>query len=1413
MLPRGFYTVESFIGRGGMGAVYKGVQTTLKRPVAIKIMRQDHALDAEFRLRFLREAQMLARLSHPGIVNVIDCGEAGPDFLFIVMEFVDGANLMDVIRSGGVSETRALTIMKLVCEALQFAHSHGIVHRDIKPSNIILMRDGRIKLADFGLATAMEPEDGAQDDSDHALGTPAYAAPEQLTAGQAVDQRADIYALGVMIYQMLTGELPKGDWKPPSQTVAVDPAWDKIITQALQAQPQDRLSAADAMQALLSRISPLSGEQIQRRRPRSLLLTVGIALLALITWVILGGNQRDKNYPVPERWVDTTPELKDIARRFNYGHLEDRWLRITEDAHFDIAVGRQFSDVALRVTCTGCVWLGLRGTMNQFYVGYVRPDGDASISTTYSKDEAAKFALGKSFDPLKEYELVFAAQGDEMRLWLDGREVLSLKDTHLKQGRLCMGAIVSPEPKVPAGILRLEYAPLGGSQPPEPPPRPSFVAKPGSIAHTLTSPDFKWTPPVNLGPAVNAAGRDLSPYLSADSLILTYLSVRNNTSLLHESRRPSIDAAFGQPQAIPDAGSWSGKQWIAADRRTMLCVRSDGPGNLGSSQDLYMLQRADDKAPWGPPVNLQSVNYQGHDQSPNMSSDGLTLYFGSLRTGGYGGHDMWKATRKTLKDDFGNITNLGPTINTWIQERDMHLCSDDRTLLFVRQQNEDTVSTSVLHMAVPDEGGGYHVQPLDVPFQGMMFDPCLSHDGRTLLFAWQGPTGSGEQDIWQMQRVPKDAVVTTPQPALATVDTPFANTLGMRFVPVPITGGHTHKQRVLFSVWETRVQDYAAFVKATGHPWQAPPFEQGPMHPAVNISWHDAQAFCRWLTAIERKAGIISQNEHYRVPLDREWSCAVGIGDLEAPTASPFGKHGGLPDVFLWGSKWPPPPDAANFRGEECLPRPGESTTNTAVVLAGRSDPFIHTAPVGSFKLGPHGLLDLAGNVREWCEEWYHADRQEIRVLRGGDFSLNDGDKATAASRQGSPPALQTFNTGLRVVLGPGAGPDVKGLLDPPPPPATPIYPEQANWIDLTDSVRSDVLTTHRGELQGEWLHITKPGETALFSKRPFKNVALRATYKGRLFLIQRDTPEGHYVANLNLQEVMLWVWHPDEKRKPSFPRQTIPLGKDYDPKQEHTATFVVNGNQLALWIDGKLIATQLDNTFPIGSMAIQLFSPNETREPLWIKKVEYAELQATASKSAPVKEPEPPPTPPPSTPEPLPAPLPVPEPATWVDATPLLRDGVTKAGAGTVQGDWLILAKPYSMVINGNQVIRDGVARMKFKGAGGLVMRWTPTGRNYQSMLVERGMNQRSWDSTLRKQVLFDNYAKFDPGFDLLAEHELVVAVQGDLMSAWLDGRLMMTQRDSSTPEGAIAVNLAVSGNNTALHPQIRKVEYGVLK
>ncbi|MBK8036909.1 MAG: protein kinase [Verrucomicrobiaceae bacterium] len=265
LLPAETYRVDYLIGRGGMGAVYKGEQLRLDRPVAIKLMRRDQGRDHGFEQRFHREALAMAKLNHPNIVSVIDYGEAGPDYLYIVMELVEGADMMEVLRTGRMTQEMALRLLPQICDALQFAHDHGIVHRDIKPSNIMLTRDGRIKMCDFGLAKRHDVESTFQTRSGTGMGTPDYAAPEQFSAADQVDHRADIYALGVMIYQMLTGHLPRGAWKPPTQHTMCDPFWDEIVSHAMQTDPKDRYQAASEVKSDVSSIPLASADQLGPR--------------------------------------------------------------------------------------------------------------------------------------------------------------------------------------------------------------------------------------------------------------------------------------------------------------------------------------------------------------------------------------------------------------------------------------------------------------------------------------------------------------------------------------------------------------------------------------------------------------------------------------------------------------------------------------------------------------------------------------------------------------------------------------------------------------------------------------------------------------------------------------------------------------------------------------------------------------------------------------------------------------------------------------------------------------------------------------------------------------------------------------------------------------------------------------------
>jgi serine/threonine protein kinase len=271
------------LGRGGMGVVYKARQKSLNRLVALKLLAPERVQDAKFAERFSREAQALAALNHPHIVTVHDFGAvdamlppesdapgnapaAQSRIYFLLMEFVDGVNLRVAMKAGRLAPEQALAIVPPVCEALQYAHEHGIVHRDIKPENLLLDKEGRVKIADFGVAKMLgmeAPAAGAAESQP--AGTPQYMAPEQRGDSRRVDHRADIYSLGVVLYEMLTGELPAGKLQPPSRKVTIDVRLDEIVLRALEEQPELRYQTAGDFRTQLETVTHSS--PLERNSP------------------------------------------------------------------------------------------------------------------------------------------------------------------------------------------------------------------------------------------------------------------------------------------------------------------------------------------------------------------------------------------------------------------------------------------------------------------------------------------------------------------------------------------------------------------------------------------------------------------------------------------------------------------------------------------------------------------------------------------------------------------------------------------------------------------------------------------------------------------------------------------------------------------------------------------------------------------------------------------------------------------------------------------------------------------------------------------------------------------------------------------------------------------------------------------
>jgi len=243
------------LGQGGMGVVYKARHRKLERPVAVKILHADVLGHDSFAERFTREARTMAQLDHPNVVRIYDFGHRD-DLYYLIMELVDGVNLRQTIEAGGLKPPQALAMVPHICEALQYAHDKGIVHRDIKPENILVDRNGAIKIADFGLAKLIgETSERRLTGTRQRMGTPHYMAPEQIEKPTEVDHRADIYALGVVFYELLTGELPVGRFAPPSQKVQVDVRLDDVVLRTLEKEPSLRYQQASELQADVETLS------------------------------------------------------------------------------------------------------------------------------------------------------------------------------------------------------------------------------------------------------------------------------------------------------------------------------------------------------------------------------------------------------------------------------------------------------------------------------------------------------------------------------------------------------------------------------------------------------------------------------------------------------------------------------------------------------------------------------------------------------------------------------------------------------------------------------------------------------------------------------------------------------------------------------------------------------------------------------------------------------------------------------------------------------------------------------------------------------------------------------------------------------------------------------------------------------
>ena len=289
------FEVRRLLGRGGMGAVYQAFQRDLEREVALKILPPETAGDEEFQERFRREAATLAKLDHPNIVSLYDYGEREGYFYFI-MEYVEGADLSALMSDGEFSPQEILAIVGQICDALDYSHERGVVHRDIKPGNILISEEGLTKIVDFGLAKMEDPLDQGLTRTLSTMGTLQYMSPEQMKGLKNTDSRSDIYSLGVVLYELLTGKLPAGRFKSPSeQKGGLSPGFDEVVLKALKEEPGQRQQRAAELKSGLQQAVAAPVPSSFAMTMKVLLASVLASALVLgIFWGLQGGGDAEE---------------------------------------------------------------------------------------------------------------------------------------------------------------------------------------------------------------------------------------------------------------------------------------------------------------------------------------------------------------------------------------------------------------------------------------------------------------------------------------------------------------------------------------------------------------------------------------------------------------------------------------------------------------------------------------------------------------------------------------------------------------------------------------------------------------------------------------------------------------------------------------------------------------------------------------------------------------------------------------------------------------------------------------------------------------------------------------------------------------------------------------------------------------
>ncbi len=1006
----GRYRVIGELGQGGMGVVYRCHDETAGIDVALKALPPEVARSSGEMEEVRANFRLVERLHHPNIANAktLERDPANGD-CYLVMELVDGYDVRQWVRRRR-EEGRPLTLDEVtilayrIAEALDYAHEQGVVHRDIKPSNVRVDFEGNVKVLDFGLAAQISTSQSrvSRAAAQGTGGTAPYMAPEQWR-GRRQGAAADQYALAATVYELLEGAPPFEGPDPvilreavlgetPAPVSGAPEHVNAALLRALSKEPEARFASCGAFVKALAAgegsgfgvqgsgagdRKPAAGAaahaEARRRGGRKAALwlagAAGVVTASILSYTTVRAHKAGRAADAQAKAAVQEAGRLEAEKRAadeRAKQAEERAAGLSRDAEkagrnrATLDSGRKMIPVeglAWASPATGMefvwvpalkVWVGKYEVTNGEYRKKV-PDHDSKDYEGHTLNEERQPVVYVNFDDAKTYAA-----------WLTER------DWDVSGGARYR-VIAEDEWQTCAQCGDGREYPWGNAMPP----------KLG-----------------NYSDSASAANGKIDGYTDRYAVACPVEKSGVNEWGIY-GLGGNVWECCASDVSGSAFGAWRGASWSNHSRASLRSAYRN-IFNDGSLRYHYRGFRL---------VLTPDVNTR------------LGMPTGSV------------AEENTAKSSLSNVANKDVAAITIA-------CSKDALVLPLevgqaRKQNTQSyvtrVSPELTGWRFVTADGSDTSYEIDVNKDGVLYAFGGNRESTIADFLgteegkkWEDATGiiHGNHygyfcvrrtvtagDVIKLKNFRAQLAATSielahdptrltdsvPEPRAQSGRT-WTNSLGMVFVPVPGTKVH-------FSIWDTRVQDYQAFVSATGRSWEEPGFTQGPTHPAVMIGWDDAKAFCTWLTERERRAGVLSPTQEYRLPTDLEWSAAVGIEDEIGHMPEDRRENGKKAAVYAWGSQWPPPRNVGNYGHKLNV-----------------DEFYKNTSPVGSFAANRFGLFDMSGNVWQWCEDRYRSGLGH-RVLRGGSWVTSDSESLLLSFRRHDSVGHKQAISGFRCVL------------------------------------------------------------------------------------------------------------------------------------------------------------------------------------------------------------------------------------------------------------------------------------------------------------------------------------------------------------------------------------------------------------